>query len=63
MMVHFGPVKEKLYKSLQIGREGVPMSVVILNSELDFDVPCRSYRHNERFLEVVGVTDLRHFFY
>ncbi len=39
------------------------MSVVILNSELDFDVPCRSYRHNERFLEVVGVTDLRHFFY
>ena len=39
------------------------MSVVIFDDELHLDVPCRSYRHNGRFLEVIGVTDLRHFFY
>ena len=39
------------------------MSVVILDDELDIDVPCQSYRHNGRFLEVIGVMDLRHFFY
>jgi hypothetical protein len=39
------------------------MSVVILDDALDLDVPCLSYRHNGRFLEVIGVRDLRHFFY
>jgi hypothetical protein len=35
----------------------------VTDGELDLDVPCRSYRHNRRFLEVIGVMDLRHFFY
>lgn len=39
------------------------MAMVIFDDELDLDVPCRSYRHNKRFLEVIEVEDLRHFFY
>ena len=39
------------------------MSIAILSDELDLEVPCLSHRHDARFLEVIGVTDLRHFFY
>jgi hypothetical protein len=37
------------------------MSTVILDSELDLDVPSISHRHDGRFVEVIGVTDLWHF--
>lgn len=39
------------------------MSVAIFSSEVDVGIPRGSYRHNNRFLEVIGVTELRHVFY
>ena len=37
--------------------------MVVLADELDLDVPCLSHRHDTRFVEVIGVTDLWHLFY
>jgi hypothetical protein len=37
--------------------------ITVFDDEIEVDVPCDSYRHNQRFLDVIGVTNLRHFFY
>ncbi|WP_248763406.1 hypothetical protein [Pseudarthrobacter sp. SSS035] len=39
------------------------MSVAILSSEVDVGIPRGSYQHNKRFLDVIGVKELRHVFY
>jgi hypothetical protein len=45
------------------GKGSLTMPMLVLADELNLDVPCLSYRHNPRFLEVIGVTDLGHAFY